>query len=157
MNLCRTGGRKDARFRRVAATADRVRWEKRTGVGCRRHRGPGNPDPKTSRRETGRRRPSRRRPLCRGRGEAAGDCVGTAGASLPVPADRVLHVLGTRAIGTPEFLLRPGSTGRIGQGYKTRKKCKGEALKGESNESVAVSGIGPQNSAGSGRGEYTAW
>ena len=45
MNLCRTVGRKEARFRGVAATADRIRWEKRTGVGRRRHRCSGDTDP----------------------------------------------------------------------------------------------------------------
>ena len=46
MNLCRTVGRKEARFRGVEATADRVRWEKRTGFGRPRHRCSGDTDPK---------------------------------------------------------------------------------------------------------------
>ena len=44
MNRCRTVGRKEAWFRGVAAMADRVRWEKRTGVGRRRHRCSGDTD-----------------------------------------------------------------------------------------------------------------
>ena len=45
MNLCRTVGRKEARFGGVAETADRVRWEKRTGVGRRRHKCSGDTNP----------------------------------------------------------------------------------------------------------------
>ena len=46
MNLCQTVGRKEARFRGVAVRANRVRWEKRTGVGRRRQRCSGDTDTK---------------------------------------------------------------------------------------------------------------
>ena len=53
MNLCRTMSRKEARFRGVAATADRVRWEKCTGVGHRRQLCSGDIDTKRPGRRQG--------------------------------------------------------------------------------------------------------
>jgi hypothetical protein len=86
--------------------------------------------PFTSRRETGRRRLSRRRPQCCGRGEAARNCVSAAGAFSTTPTERVPHVLGTRAAAVPEFSLRPGPTGSIGQDHKTRNELKGRRAQG---------------------------
>ena len=86
--------------------------------------------PYASRRGAGKRCPARIRPQCCGRGEAAGDCVDTAGAFSTATADRVPHVLGTRYAAAPEFLLRLGSAGRTEQDYKTRKQCYGEHSRG---------------------------
>ena len=86
--------------------------------------------PYTSRRETWRRRLSRRRPQCCGRGEAARNCVSAGGAFSTTPTKRVPHVLGTRAATVPEFSLRPGPTGSIGQDHKTRNKLKGRRAQG---------------------------
>ena len=41
------------------------------------------------------------------------------------PADRVPHVMDTRAAKAPEFLLRPELTGRSGQDYKTHNEIIG--------------------------------
>ena len=39
--------------------------------------------------------------------------------------------MGTRAASAPEFLLRPGSTGRIGKDYKTQYEFNGGRTQGE--------------------------
>ena len=69
---------------------------------------------------------------------------GTASAPLQyfstAPADRVPHELGTRATAAPEFALRPGPTGSIGQDYKTRTEFDEDELKGGSNEIKAEGG-----------------
>ena len=71
-------GPKGSTVRRVTATADRARCEESCGTQPPPPSVLGKHQPKTSRREPGRRCPLRRIPRCRGCGEAAGDCVGTA-------------------------------------------------------------------------------
>ena len=43
---------------------------------------------------------------------------------------RLPHVLGTRYTAAPEFSLRPGPTGSIGQDHKTRNELKGRRAQG---------------------------
>ena len=56
------------------------------------------------------------------------------------PTGRVPHVLGTCTVAAPEFSLRPGPTGSIGQDYKTRTEFDEDELKGGSNEIKAEGG-----------------
>ena len=112
--------------------------------------------PYTSRRETGRRRLSRRRPQCCGRGEAARTCVSAAGAFSTTPTERVPHVLGTRAAAVPEFSLRPGPTGSIGQDHKTRNELKGRRAQGGEQRDQGRGRHELRNSAGTRRVEHGA-
>ena len=124
-----TRGRKEAWFSGVGGCTSRtlrrsVRDAAPPPSVLRRHQ------PFTSRRGARRRFPTRRGPQCCGRGEAAGNCASAAGAFSTAFADRVPHVLGTRAAAAPEFLLRSGSTVRIAQDYKTRTELKGRRAQG---------------------------
>ena len=125
----RAGGRKEARFVGVAATG-RARCvavcvsQPPPSMAPRLHQ------PSTFRRETGRRCPLRRGPQCCGRGEAAGNCASTDGAFSTAHVDRIPHILGMRPAAAPESPLRPGSTGRLGQDYKTRHEFKGRRTQG---------------------------
>ena len=146
MNLCRTVGRKEARFSEVAATADRVRCEETYGSRPPPPQVFGRHQPQPSKRETGRRHPSRRRPQCCGRGEAAGNCVSASGAFSTAPTYRVPHVLGTRAATAPEFPLRPGSTERIAQDYKIRRQCRADHSTGRAASPLPTAASSSQTS-----------
>ncbi len=155
-NLCRTVGRKQARFSGVAATANRVRCGKRTGVGRRHHRCSGDTDHK---------RPGGRQGCVVPQeedhsGVAEERPQGIASALLEL-FRRLLQIAyrtyWVRDLQQPRsFHSGPVRRGEADKTTRPRMSLREDKLKGESNESVAEGDIGLQTSARRGRREYTA-